>query len=39
MRRVLGRDLVPDVPRYAENWKVKLVSESLAEMGGFKEAI
>lgn len=27
--------------RYAEtqNWRVKLVSESLAEMGGFKEAI
>jgi len=27
--------------RYAEtqNWKVKLVSESLAEMGGFKEAV
>jgi len=26
--------------RYAEpqNWKVKLVSESLAEMGGFKKA-
>jgi len=33
----LGRGFGPDV-RYAEtqNWKVKLVSESLAEMGGFK---
>ncbi|MCU0566470.1 MAG: peptide chain release factor 1 [Oculatellaceae cyanobacterium Prado106] len=34
-------DLVRLYSRYAENqgWKVKLVSESLAEMGGFKEAI
>jgi peptide chain release factor 1 len=34
-------DLVRMYSRYAEsqNWKVKLVSESLAEMGGFKEAI
>jgi len=37
----LGRRFGSDVPRYAEpqNWKVKLVSESLAEMGGFKEAM
>jgi len=34
-------DLVRMYSRYAEtqNWRVKLVSESLAEMGGFKEAI
>jgi len=34
-------DLVRMYSRYAETqkWKVKLVSESLAEMGGFKEAI
>ena len=34
-------DLVRMYSRYAEtqNWKVKLVSESLAEMGGFKEAV
>jgi peptide chain release factor 1 len=34
-------DLVRMYSRYAEsqNWKVKLVSESLAELGGFKEAI
>ncbi len=34
-------DLVRMYSRYAEGqgWKVKLVSESLAEMGGFKEAI
>jgi peptide chain release factor 1 len=34
-------DLVRMYSRYAEsvNWKVKLLSESLAEMGGFKEAI
>ncbi len=34
-------DLVRMYSRYAEtqNWKVHLVSESLAEMGGFKEAI
>lgn len=34
-------DLVRMYSRYAEtqNWKVKLVSESLADMGGFKEAI
>ena len=34
-------DLVRMYARYAEtqNWKVKLVSESLAEMGGFKEAM
>jgi peptide chain release factor 1 len=34
-------DLVRMYSRYADvqNWKVKLVSESLAEMGGFKEAI
>ena len=34
-------DLVRLYSRYAEtqHWKVKLVSESLAEMGGFKEAI
>ena len=34
-------DLVRLYSRYAESqhWKVKLVSESLAEMGGFKEAI
>ena len=34
-------DLVRMYSRYAEtqNWNVKLVSESLAEMGGFKEAI
>ncbi|AFZ29535.1 bacterial peptide chain release factor 1 (bRF-1) [Gloeocapsa sp. PCC 7428] len=34
-------DLVRMYSRYAEsqNWKVKLISESLAEMGGFKEAI
>lgn len=34
-------DLVRMYSRYAEsqNWTVKLVSESLAEMGGFKEAI
>ncbi|PIG92935.1 peptide chain release factor 1 [Gloeocapsopsis sp. IPPAS B-1203] len=34
-------DLVRMYSRYAESqgWKVKLVSESLAEMGGFKEAI
>ena len=34
-------DLVRMYSRYAEtqNWKVKLVSESLAEMGGFKEAM
>jgi peptide chain release factor 1 len=34
-------DLVRMYSRYAEtqHWKVKLVSESLAEMGGFKEAI
>jgi peptide chain release factor 1 len=34
-------DLVRMYSRYAEsqNWAVKLVSESLAEMGGFKEAI
>lgn len=33
-------DLVRMYSRYAEtqSWKVKLVSESLAEMGGFKEA-
>lgn len=34
-------DLVRIYSRYAESqrWKVKLVSESLADMGGFKEAI
>lgn len=34
-------DLVRMYSRYAEsqNWKVQLVSESLADMGGFKEAI
>lgn len=34
-------DLVRMYSRYAEsqNWRVKLVSESLADMGGFKEAI
>lgn len=34
-------DLVRMYSRYAEvqRWKVKLVSESLAEMGGFKEAV
>ncbi|WP_414587160.1 peptide chain release factor 1 [Scytonema sp. PCC 10023] len=34
-------DLVRMYSRYADvqGWKVKLVSESLAEMGGFKEAI
>lgn len=34
-------DLVRMYSRYAETqkWKVKLLSESLAEMGGFKEAI
>ncbi|WP_448560690.1 peptide chain release factor 1 [Trichothermofontia sp.] len=34
-------DLVRMYTRYAErqNWQVKLVSESLADMGGFKEAI
>ncbi|MBR8827426.1 MAG: peptide chain release factor 1 [Gomphosphaeria aponina SAG 52.96 = DSM 107014] len=34
-------DLVRLYSRYAEsqNWKVKLLSESLADMGGFKEAI
>lgn len=34
-------DLVRLYSRYAEgqNWKVKLVSESPAEMGGFKEAV
>ncbi|MDX2229261.1 MAG: peptide chain release factor 1 [Leptolyngbyaceae cyanobacterium bins.349] len=34
-------DLLRLYSRYAENqgWKVKLVSESLADMGGFKEAI
>lgn len=34
-------DLVRMYSRYAEtqNWRVKLVSESLAEMGGFKEAV
>lgn len=34
-------DLLRMYSRYAEsqNWKVKLISESLAEMGGFKEAI
>jgi peptide chain release factor 1 len=34
-------DLLRMYSRYADtqNWKVKLVSESLAEMGGFKEAI
>lgn len=34
-------DLVRIYTRYAESqrWKVKLVSESLGEMGGFKEAI
>lgn len=34
-------DLVRMYSRYAEtqHWRVKLVSESLAEMGGFKEAI
>ena len=34
-------DLVRMYSRYAEtqNWKVKLVSETLAEMGGFKEAV
>jgi peptide chain release factor 1 len=34
-------DLLRMYSRYAEsqNWKVKLVSESLADMGGFKEAI
>ncbi|MDF5712796.1 MAG: peptide chain release factor 1 [Rhizonema sp. NSF051] len=34
-------DLVRMYSRYADTqaWKVKLVSESLAEMGGFKEAI
>jgi peptide chain release factor 1 len=34
-------DLVRMYSRYADSqkWKVKLVSESLAEMGGFKEAI
>jgi peptide chain release factor 1 len=34
-------DLVRMYSRYADtqNWRVKLVSESLAEMGGFKEAI
>jgi peptide chain release factor 1 len=34
-------DLVRMYSRYAEsqNWKVSLVSESLADMGGFKEAI
>ncbi|MBE9177466.1 peptide chain release factor 1 [Oculatella sp. LEGE 06141] len=34
-------DLVRLYSRYAEtqNWRVKLVSESLADMGGFKEAI
>ncbi len=34
-------DLVRMYSRYAEeqNWRVKLLSESLADMGGFKEAI
>lgn len=34
-------DLVRMYTRYAEsqNWRVKMVSESLADMGGFKEAI
>ena len=34
-------DIVRMYSRYAEsqNWKVKLVSESVADMGGFKEAI
>ena len=34
-------DLVRMYSRYAEsvNWNVKMLSESLAEMGGFKEAI
>jgi len=34
-------DLVRMYSRYAEtqNWRVKLISESLADMGGFKEAI
>lgn len=34
-------DLVRMYSRYAESqkWKVKLVSESLAQMGGFKEAV
>jgi len=34
-------DLVRMYSRYAEtqNWRVKLVSESMADMGGFKEAV
>ncbi|NHC33240.1 peptide chain release factor 1 [Scytonema millei] len=34
-------DLIRMYSRYADtqNWRVKLVSESLAEMGGFKEAV
>lgn len=34
-------DLVRMYSRYAEsqNWRIKLVSESLADMGGFKEAV
>lgn len=34
-------DLVRMYSRYAEtqNWRVKMVSESLADMGGFKEAV
>jgi peptide chain release factor 1 len=38
---IWAADLVRMYSRYAEtqSWKVKLVSESLADMGGFKEAI
>lgn len=38
---IWASDLVRMYSRYAENqrWRVKLVSESLGEMGGFKEAV
>jgi len=38
MRRVFGQEIWFGCTRYAEpqNWKVKLVSESLAEMGALK---
>ena len=38
---IWAADLVRMYERYSssENWKVKLVSESVAEMGGFKEAV
>ena len=38
---IWAADLVRMYERYSssQNWKVKLVSESVAEMGGFKEAV